>query len=172
MTALMARLAVALLLCTVLLPAASQAQQGQGPPDRARRAAMEARRDSLENAIMQRFLAQLDRELGLDAEQRTQTEHVLREGALRRRELMLAAGELRMRLHRGSRDRSTTDAAFVKMLADHEALRQRESEIWRLEQDELARILSPRQRAQFVMHWVRFQDEVRDIIMQQLRPPR
>jgi Spy/CpxP family protein refolding chaperone len=166
------RLTVALFLGMALLPAATQAQQGQGPPDPARRALMEARRDSLENAIMQRFLDQLSRELSLDAEQLTQTERVLRAGASRRRDLMHASGELRMRLHRGARDRATTDAAFVKMLADHEALRQRENEIWRLEQDELARILSPRQRAQFVMHWVRFQDEVRDIIMQQMRRPR
>jgi Spy/CpxP family protein refolding chaperone len=172
MNTMMARLTVALLLCMALLPAAIQAQQGQGPPDPARRAAMEARRDSLENAIMQRFLDQLGRELVLDAEQRAQTERVLRDGAARRRDLMHASAELRMRLHRGSRDRTTSDAAFVRMLADHEALRQRENEIWRLEQDELARVLSPRQRAQFVMHWVRFQDEVRTIIMQQMRPPR
>jgi CBS domain containing-hemolysin-like protein len=162
--------AVAVLaLGVVLMPAASQAQHA---PDAARRAAMEARRDSLETAIMQRFLDQLDRELALDAGQRTQTERVLRMNAVRRRHLMRASGELRGRMVRASRDQTTTDAEFTRLLADHESLRQRENEIWRLEQEELAGVLSPRQRTQLIMHWVRFQEEVRDIIMQQMRPGR
>jgi hypothetical protein len=161
---------VALALGAVLMPAASQAQQG--PPDAARRAAMEARRDSLETAIMQRFLDQLDRELALDAGQRTQTERVLRTNAVRRRHLMRASGDLRGRMVRAARDRATTDSVFAQLLADHEALRQRENEIWRLEQEELAGVLSPRQRTQFIMHWARFQEEVRDIIMQQMRSGR
>jgi Spy/CpxP family protein refolding chaperone len=163
------RLAV-LCLALLLAPAVLQAQQG--PPDPARRAAMEARRDSLENAIMLRFLGSLDRELGLDADQRTQLERAMRDGALRRRELMRATGELRGQLHRATRSAGTSDAEFNRLLAEHDALRQRESEIWRREQEELARVLSPRQRAQFLMHWVRFQDEVRDILMQQMRQPR
>jgi Spy/CpxP family protein refolding chaperone len=157
-----------LLLVGVLLlvaPAAS-AQQGADP---ARRAALEARRDSLEAAVMQRFVDQLHRELRLDAEQRAQTERVLREGGLRRRELMRASGELRSRLHRAIRAADTPDAEFHRLLAEHETLRHRENELWRREQDELAGILSPRQRAQFLVQWVRFQDQVRDIIAQQLR---
>jgi Spy/CpxP family protein refolding chaperone len=161
-----------LLLCLalVLVPGALHAQQG--PPDAARRAAMEARRDSLENEIMQRFLSSLDRELGLEAEQRARLDRVMRDGALRRRELMRSTGELRVRLHRATRTAGTTDAEFNRLLADHDTLRQRESEIWRREQEELARVLTPRQRAQFLMHWVRFQDDVRDIIMQQMRASR
>jgi Spy/CpxP family protein refolding chaperone len=156
-----------ILLLMLLLPAAAQAQQSS--PDPSRRAAMEARRDSLENAIMQRFLVQLTRELKLDDAQRTQTERVLREGAVRRRELMHASGDLRSRLHRALRSTTSTDAEFTRLVAEHETLRQRDADLWRREQDELARILTPRQRAHFLVQWVRFQDSVREIISQQMR---
>jgi Spy/CpxP family protein refolding chaperone len=161
-----------LLLCLVMLLAPGALHAQQGPPDAARRAAMEARRDSLENEIMQRFLASLDGELGLEAEQRARLDRALRDGAVRRRELMRSTGELRGRLHRATRAAGTTDGEFNRLLAEHETLRQRENEIWRREQEELARLLTPRQRAQFLMHWVRFQDDVRDIIMQQMRASR
>jgi Spy/CpxP family protein refolding chaperone len=158
-----------LLLVGALLLVAPSASAQQGAPDPTRRAALEARRDSLEAAVMQRFVDQLHRELRLDAEQRAQTERVLRDGGLRRRELMRASGELRSRLHRGIRAADTPDAEFHRLLAEHETLRHRENELWRREQDELAGILSPRQRAQFLVQWVRFQDQVRDILAQQLR---
>jgi Spy/CpxP family protein refolding chaperone len=164
------RLTLLALLPLLLLPGWAQAQQSA--PDPARRAAMEARRDSLEAAIMARFLDQLGRDLSLEPDQRTQLERALREGALRRRELMRSTGELRGRIHRAVRSSATTDAEFARLLADHESLRQREAEIWRREQEELSRFLTARQRVQFVMHWVRFQDEVRDIIMQQMRGSR
>ncbi|CAN5839094.1 hypothetical protein BH23GEM9_BH23GEM9_03300 [soil metagenome] len=152
----------------LLVPAAVQAQQSA--PDATRRAAMEARRDSLEAEIMQRFMNQLSRELRLDADQRVHTERVLRDGANRRRDLMRASGELRSRLHRAIRSNATPDADFVRLMNEHEALRQRESELWRREQEDLSRVLTPRQRAQFLVQWARFQDNVREIISQQMRP--
>lgn len=156
-------------LAALLLPCVAQAQQGGGVPDPARRAAMEARRDSLEAAVMQRFLEQLTRELRLDADQQRHTEKILRDGGMRRRELMQASGELRGRLIRALRASTTSDAEFTKLVAEHETLRQRESELWRREQDDLARVLTARQRAHFLVQWVRFQDSVRDIIAQQMR---
>jgi Spy/CpxP family protein refolding chaperone len=158
----------ALLLLLLLVPSTADAQQGS--PDPARRAAMEARRDSLETAIMQRFIDQLTRELRLDAEQRTQTERVLRDGAGRRRELMHSSGELRARLHRALRSNTTTDAEFLRLVTEQEALRQRESDLWRREQDELARVLTPRQRVHFLVQYARFHDSVREILSQQMRP--
>jgi Spy/CpxP family protein refolding chaperone len=154
-------------------PALAQAQQGS--PDHARRAAMEARRDSLEAEILNRFVDQLSRELRLDADQRARTERTLRVGAHRRRELMRASGELRGEMIRALRSASTTDAEFTRLLAQQESLRLRENDLWTREQDELARILSPRQRAQFIIQWARFQDNVREILAHQLRgqgPPR
>jgi Spy/CpxP family protein refolding chaperone len=157
-----------LLLLLLLVPGAARAQQGSQDP--ARRAAMEARRDSLETAIMQRFIDQLTRELRLDTDQRTQTERVLRDGAVRRRELMHASGELRARLHRALRSNTTADADFMRLVAEQEALRQREAELWRREQDELARVLTPRQRVHFLVQYARFHDNVREILSQQMRP--
>jgi Spy/CpxP family protein refolding chaperone len=157
-----------MLLLLLLLPGTARAQQSS--PDPARRAAMEARRDSLETAIMQRFIDQLTRELRLDAEQRTHTERVLRDGAVRRRELMHASGELRARLHRALRSSTTPDADFMRLVAEQEAMRQREAELWRREQDELARVLTPRQRVHFLVQYARFHDNVREILSQQMRP--
>jgi Spy/CpxP family protein refolding chaperone len=155
------------LLVLLLLPAPARAQQSA--PDPARRAAMEARRDSLEAELMNRFVEQLSRELRLDGEQRSRTERALRIGAERRRELMRASGELRGQMHRALRDPATADAEFVRLLGEQDALRQRENDLWRREQDDLARILTPRQRAQFVVQWARFQDSVREIIVQHMR---
>jgi Spy/CpxP family protein refolding chaperone len=144
-------------------------QQAGSSHDAARRAALEARRDSLEAEIMNRFVEQLSRELKLDATQRAQTERALRTGAHRRRELMRASGELRGEMIRALRNPATTDAEFSRLLAQQESLRLRESDLWTREQDELARILNPRQRTQFAMQWARFQDDVREIVAQQMR---
>jgi Spy/CpxP family protein refolding chaperone len=160
--------AVLTMLCCLPAPAAAQ----QPAADAGRRAALEARRDSLEAELMQRFLDQLFRELQVEAATRAEVERVVQEGAARRRELLRSSGELRLRLHRAMRNDAATDADFTRLLAAHEALRQRETEIWRGEQEQLARVLSPRQRAQFVVHWVRFHDQVRDIVMQQMRSRR
>jgi Spy/CpxP family protein refolding chaperone len=157
------------MLLLLLSPAVVQAQQGGGD-SAARRAALEARRDSLETAVMKRFVDQLTRELRLGAEQRVETERVLREGGLRRRELMRSSGELRTRLYRAIRSPETAEADYLRLLLEHENLRQREQELWRREQEELARVLTPRQRAQFLVQWARFEDQVRDIIAQQMRP--
>jgi Spy/CpxP family protein refolding chaperone len=166
----MRRAAVVLAGLVVLLSALPAPVSGQQRGDANRRAELEARRDSLESELLSRFVDRLSRELSLTAEQRAGTDRILRSGAEQRRSLMRESGALRGRLQRALRESATTDAEFNRLLAEHEALRQREGEFWRAEQDELARVLSPRQRAQFVMQWVRFQEQVRTIISQQLRP--
>lgn len=169
----MKRLVLATAMMLAVAPSSGWAQQS--PPDPARRAAMEARRDSLETEILNRFVEQLTRELRLDADQKQRTERTLRIGAHRRRELMRASGELRGEMIRALRSSTTTDAEFTRLLAQQESLRLRENDLWTREQDELARILNPRQRAQFILQWARFQDNVREIVAQQMRgagPPR
>jgi hypothetical protein len=153
------------------MPLAASAQR-QGDMDPARRAALEARRDSLENEILNRFVHQLTRELKLDAGQRARTELTLRAGAQRRRELMRATGELRGEMVRALRNPATPDGEFQRLLAQQDSLRLRENELWTREQEELARILNPRQRTQFIMQWARFQHEIRDIVAQHLRRER
>jgi hypothetical protein len=153
------------------MPATLAAQQG----DSARRAQMEARRDSLEREIVQKFVVRLTRDLRLDAEQRAQTERILTENGVRRRELMNQAGALRGRMFRATRAESTADTEFTRLLTEHEALRAREHDLWRREQEELARVLSPRQRVQFVTAWAHFQEEMREILSRRMReqaPPR
>jgi hypothetical protein len=158
-----------LLIAMLLLVPAAAASAQQSGPDPARRAAMEARRDSLEAELLNRFMDQLTRELRLDADQRVRTERVLLAGAERRRELMRASGALRSQLSRALRDAATPDAEFTRLLAEQESLRQRENDLWRREQDALARVLNPRQRVQYVIQQARFQESVRDIIAQHMR---
>jgi Spy/CpxP family protein refolding chaperone len=162
------------LVLLALLPAAASAQQTQQrPPQRAptaaERAAYEARRDSLETEIVNKFIDQLTRELKLDAEQRTQTQRVLRESGLRRRELANATRELRGRMSRAGREPATTEADFNRLLMEFENLRGREHSLWQREQEELARIYSPRQRVQFVDRWTRFQESLREILSDRMR---
>jgi Spy/CpxP family protein refolding chaperone len=160
----------ALVLVMLLVAAAPTGVSGQqGSQDQARRAALEARRDSLEAEVLNRFVEELTRELRLDAEQRVRTERALRIGAQRRRDLMRASGDLRGDMIRALRNPATTDADFTRLLARHESLRIRESDLWTREQNELAMVLTPRQRTQFIFHWARFQDNVRDILAQQVR---
>lgn len=162
------------LLFLVLLPAFANGQQ-QGPPrrsDPARRAAEQAKRDSLEVEIVQKFIGDLTRELKLDATQRGQIEQVLKESGMRRRQLMRTSGELRGRMYRALRAGNTADADFVKMLGEYDLLRVREHDLWRRDQDELARFLTPRQRTQFLIHWANFQERVRDIIERRIREER
>ena len=153
-----------------LAPLAVQAQQRQSRE--AERAAYQARRDSLEREIVTKFIHQLTRDLRLDDNQRAQTEQVLRESGLRRRELVNASRTLRSRMYHAARESGTADAEFARMLNEFEVLRQREHDLWNQEQSELARIYSPRQRVQFVLAWTRFQELLREIISDRLREGR
>ena len=157
-----------------LLPAAASAQdrQQRQPPTPAQMAAYAARRDSLENDIVNKFIDQLTRELKLDAEQRTQTQRVLRESGVRRRELSNAVRELRGRMSRAGRDPATTDADFNRLLMEFENLRGREHTLWQREQDELARLYSPRQRVQFIGKWADYQESLQEILSDRLRQGR
>ena len=158
----------------LLLPAGLVAQQNTTDPsrrqaDQARRAADQARRDSLEVVVVQKFIDQVTRELKLDAGQRGQLERVLKESGERRRALMRSSGELRGRMFRALRDTNTADADFGKMLAEYDQLRVREHDLWRRDQEELARYLNPRQRTQFLIEWSRFQERVREIVDDRMR---
>ena len=168
----MKRLMILMLLA--LLPAAARAQdrQQRQPPTPAQIAAYEARRDSLENDIVNKFIDQLTRELKLDAEQRAQTQRVLRESGARRRELSTATRELRTRMSHAGRQPATTEADFNRLLLEFENLRGREHSLWQREQEELARVYSPRQRVQFVVAWTRFQEQLREILSDRMRQGR
>jgi hypothetical protein len=151
----------------LLTPAAAQAQQTGS--DQERRAMLLARRDSLEAEVVQKFVRRLTRDLKLNAAQQTQTERVLKESGVQRRELSRASMQLRGRIFRAARNAETTEAEFIGLLAEHEALRAREHDLWRNDQEQLARILDPRQRALFLLSWAHFQDDMRDILSRRMR---
>ena len=161
----MKRLVIAAVL--LLAPVAGHGQQTG--TDQERRAAYEARRDSLEAEVVQKFVRRLGRELKLSATQQAQTEQVLRQSGLQRRELSRASMQLRGRIYRAARNDDTPEAEFIRLLAEHEALRVREHDLWRRDQEQLARILDPRQRAQFILTWAHFQDDMRDILSRRMR---
>lgn len=154
-----------IVLALLLAPVAVQAQQS----DAERRAALQARRDSLEVEIVQKFVRRLSDDVGLSAAQHRDVEGVLQEIGVQRRELSRASSRLRVDIYRAARNSETTDAEFVRLLAEHEALRTREHDLWRREQENLARILTPRQRARFLLAWAHFQDDMRDILSRRMR---
>jgi hypothetical protein len=152
--------------CLLVLPVAAQAQQTDAERQRQ---AQEARRDSLEAEVVQKFVRRLTRDLQLNAAQRAQTERVLGESGVQRRELSRASMRLRGRIYRAARNPATTDAEFLRLLSEHEALRAREHDLWGRDQEQLAGILNPRQRAQFLLAWAHFQDDMRDILSRRMR---
>lgn len=161
----MKRILIATALFLGLVPAALHAQQ----TEQSRRAALDARRDSLEAEVVQKFVHRLARDLELDESQQTRTVSVLRESGVRRRDLSRASSQLRSLIHRAARETTTSDAEFIRLLGEYETLSSREHELWRREQAELASILDPRQRAQFLLSWVRFQDDMREILSRRMR---
>ncbi|HEX6134174.1 MAG TPA: Spy/CpxP family protein refolding chaperone [Longimicrobiales bacterium] len=163
----MRRALIALMAAACIVPAAAHAQQTGSEQER--RAREQARRDSLETEIVHRFVRRLSRDLELSDQQRSQIEDVLRESGRNRRELSRASGALRGQIYRATRNSSTPDADFTRLLSEYETLRGREHDLWRREQQQLSAVLSPRQRAQFFMAWARFQDEMREIIARRMR---
>lgn len=156
-----------IVLLLLLVPAGARAQQTGA--DAERRAAYEARRDSLEAEVVRKFVARLARDLSLTAAQQTQTVRILQESGIRRRALSRETSQLRGRIYRSARDSATADAEFVRLLNEYDRLRTREHDLWRSDQAELARVLDPRQRAQFLLSWSRFQDDIREIISRRMR---
>lgn len=155
-----------MVLALILTPVAVHGQQSD---DAARKAALEARRDSLEVEIVQKFVRRLSHDVGLNAAQRSEVERVLKESGERRRELSRASSRLRGSIYRAARSSETADEEFVRLLQEHEALRTREHDVWRREQAELERVLTPRQRARFLLAWAHFQDDMRDILSRRMR---
>lgn len=158
-----------LLTAALLLLAPLGAQGQQTGTEAERRAALEARRDSLEAEVVRKFVQRLGRDLSLTQAQQTQTVRILQESGLRRRALSRESSQLRSRIYRAARDTTTADAEFVRLLAEYDALRAREHDLWRSDQTQLARVLQPRQRAQFLLSWSRFQDDIREIISRRMR---
>lgn len=152
---------------TLLLPAAPGAAQDRD--DAARRAELQARRDSLEDAVMQKLIHRLAGDLKLDAAQRAHVAQTLKASSERRHQLLRQSAMLRGRMYRAVRSSGTTDAEFLKLVEESHALRQREHAVWEEDMETLARVLSPRQRVQFIVSWADFHEDMREVISREMR---
>jgi Spy/CpxP family protein refolding chaperone len=135
----------------VIAVAPLEAQQGQ------------ARREELEAEIVQRFLDRAAVELKLDDNSRTRLEQHLRQSAPPRRGLAQNTVRLRGALLRAVRDENTPDAEFTRLINEMTRLRDQEETMWKSDQEALSRILTPRQHARFIVMWIRFNDQIRDM---------
>lgn len=153
------------LLVAALLPGGVEAQRGRagGPP---RSDLQSPNRRMLERQILQRFVEQSGQEMGLNSGARVELGRILDDTNEERRALAVESAQLRQKLSEALRDDRTTDDQFSDILDDINDLRRREHDLWKREQDRLSRTLTPRQRAHFMVRWLRLQDTIRDMIDQ------
>lgn len=161
----MRRILIVILLA-VLAPAGLEAQgrgRAGGPP---RSDLQSQNRRALERQILERFVEQSGQEMGLNTNVRTELGRILDDMNEDRRTLAIESAQLRQKLSEALRNSMTTDAQFTDILDEIDDLRRREHDLWKREQDRLAKALTPRQRAQFTVRWLRLQDNIRDLIDQ------
>jgi Spy/CpxP family protein refolding chaperone len=132
-----------------------------GPPVQAQQG--QARRVELEAEIVQRFLDRAAIELKLEGNTRARLEQHLRQSAPPRRGLAQSTVRLRGELLRAVRDENTSDTEFTRLINEMTRLRDQEESMWKADQDALSRILTPRQHARFIVMWIRFNDQIRDV---------
>lgn len=146
------------------LPAGAMAQQRGGPPPVRKLTPPLQQRDALERRIIQRFVERTGDEMKLGERGRNELERILRESNGRRRELVAASRELRQRLRQAIDDPDTPDATFEALLDEAEGLQRQEHELFERDQEEIARTLTPRQRAVFMVRWIGLQEQVQELI--------
>ncbi len=154
-----------LIVAALTFPLAAAAQVPQ---------AQRERREELEAQIVRRFLDNTATQLQLDQESRNRLERHLRDSAPRRRALAQNTVQLRGEMLRAVRDESTTDSEFSRLISEMTRLRDQEETLWKSDQEALSRILTPRQHARFVIMWLRFNEQVRDMALRRpgQGPPR
>jgi hypothetical protein len=143
------------------LPAAGAAQLRPGLRNQA---AVADRRDALEAQIVQRLVARAGDAMRLGAPGRRRLAALLENSNAERRGLARQAIAVRRQLAQAVRDPSTSDGDFTRLVRELMRLRAREHELWQQDEKQLETLLTPRQHAQFLLHWARFQDEIRDIL--------
>lgn len=129
-----------------------------------------ARRQALQGEIIRNFMDRVGRELTLDAATRTKLEQQMRQSGGQRRALAQSTAMLRRDMLDAERDSSTADAEFKRLLNEMTILRQKEDDLWKSDQDALAKILTPRQHAKFIFMWLRFNEQIREMALKGTRP--
>lgn len=139
-----------LILLLVALSAAPA--EAQRPADR--------RRAELAAQVHERFVAEAAERMRLDARGQARLADVLREYGERRQALAEEGLRLRRSLVAAVQSSATPDSTFRRALAQFDQLRMRELRLWREEQEALARVLTPRQQAEFAMLRARFAERI------------
>lgn len=154
-------------LAMLIMPTLARAQTPATPKQERQR------REMLEGQIAERFLNHVATELQLGADARGRLEQHLRQTATSRRALAQKTVELRGSMLRAVREPSTSDAEFTRLINEMTRLRGQEDDMWESDQESLSRILTPRQHARFVVMWIRFNEQIRDMAMRRGQgPPR
>lgn len=148
-----------LLLCGLLMIPATVQAQHPAPGG--------ARRQALQGEIVRRFMNNVTNQLQLDQGARSRLEQHLRASGEQRRVLAQRSAQLRREALDAVRDSAASEAEFRRLLDEMTALRLKEEELWKSDQEALGRILTPRQQVQFVFMWLRFNEQVRELV----RPP-
>jgi len=162
-------------LALLLVPAAARAQR-PGPaapaaPVRAvdaggalhpggGRAPGALRRQQLQQQVFARFMDRAAQRLGLAPADRQRLEQVIRTNDVQRRQLAREARTVRQELAAASRDPATPQGEYARLLDEMSDLRGRDLALWRGEQAQLATVLTPRQRAQFMAMRLEFYELV------------
>jgi len=153
-----------IMLALLALPLSLEAQVARG--GNRMQGAAQARRVQLQRQVLQRFVEQNSRELGLSAQERGRIEQILLENNGRREDLFEQALALRLRLAETLRDPRASEDQLNGILNELVELREREHQMWRREQEELARTLPARKRAQLTLRLLRLQERIREMIDQ------
>jgi hypothetical protein len=144
------------LVCSLLLPVESVGQRLQRPP--------QARRDQLEAQVFNRFMNRVSVDMRLSRAGRNKLATYLRQSGTQRRALAQETVQLRRRLVAATRDSTRSDADIDRLLQELIQLRAREQELWNRDWSEMSSQLTPRQRAIFLLEWMRFNERLRGII--------
>ena len=145
------------LLFALFVPVALQAQRPELGP----------RREMLQGQVVRRFMNHVSNQMQLDASTRGRLEQHLRQSGEQRRSLAQRSLQLRQEAMDAVRDSAASDADYRRLLNEMTDLRLKEENLWKDDQAALSRILTPRQQLQFVLMWLRFNEQIRDLA----RPP-
>jgi hypothetical protein len=126
------------------------------------------RRQQLEEQVLTRFVERAGDELRLDAGRREQLRTHVRNSAAERRQLHRASLELRRRMLQ-SLNTQAEDAEFERLLRELRELQDREQSLADRELEQLGAFLTPRQRAHYLLLWMRLQENARALLMQRGR---
>jgi Spy/CpxP family protein refolding chaperone len=157
-----------IVLLLLALPVGASAQRGRAAGAGGQGAMMN--RAMLERQIVQRFAEQSSRAMGLGTDERGRFERILRDGNEHRRELAQRGVNVRRRLVEAIADSATPDSEFREILDEIDRIREEEHAQWRADQTAIGGMLTPRQKAVFTARWLRFQEVIRDVIVQRPGP--